>query len=156
MLFWGITLLAFALDAGSKLLSAAFLQGKSISIARLVELRLTQNTGMALGIFSNSRIAGMILPAAAIFCGWLMMRRYRITRFTAISCGMVMGGFIGNFAERILHGYVLDMIYFPWLPWFVCNVADIFICFGVALLAFSLLFRADDWQEKEGTNNAKD
>ena len=50
MLFWGITLLAFALDAGSKLLSAAFLQGKSVSIARLVELRLTQNTGMALGI----------------------------------------------------------------------------------------------------------
>jgi len=77
-----------------------------------------------------------------------MMRRYRITRFTAVACGLVMGGFIGNFGERILHGYVLDMIYFPWLPWFVCNAADIFICFGVALLAFSLLMRPQDWQEK--------
>ena len=144
MLFWGITLLAFALDAGSKLLSAAFLQEKTVSVAWLVELRLTNNTGMAL------------LPLLAIFCGWLMMRRYRITRFTSAACGMVMGGFIGNFAERLLRGAVLDMIYFPWLPWFVCNAADIFICFGVALLAFSLLFRPDDWQEKEGTNNAKD
>ena len=78
----------------------------------------------------------------------LMMRRYRITRFTAAACGMVLGGFIGNFAERLLFGYVRDMIFFPWLPWFVCNVADIFICFGVAALAFSLIFRPQDWQEK--------
>ena len=156
MLFWGITLLTFALDAGSKLLSAAFLQEKTVSVAWLVELRLTNNTGMALGIFADNRMAGMLLPLLAIFCGWLMMRRYRITRFTSAACGMVMGGFIGNFAERLLRGAVLDMIYFPWLPWFVCNAADIFICFGVTLLAFSLLFRPDDWQEKEGTNNAKD
>ena len=156
MLFWGITLLTLALDAGSKMLSASFLQEKTISIAWLLELRLTKNTGMALGIFSGSRLAGIILPVTAIFCGWLMMRRYRTTRFTTIACALVMGGFIGNFAERLLHGYVLDMIFFPWMPWFVCNAADIFICFGVALLAFSLLFRSDDWQEKEETNNAKD
>jgi len=39
------------------------------------------------------------------------------------------------------------MIYFPFLPWFVCNVADIAICAGVALLAGSLLFRPQDWKE---------
>ena len=148
MLFWGITLLTFALDAGSKLLSAAFLQEKTVSVAWLVELRLTNNTGMALGIFADNRMAGMLLPLLAIFCGWLMMRRYRITRFTAVACGLIVGGFIGNFGERLWHGYVLDMIYFPWMPWFVCNVADICICFGVALLAFSLLLRPQDWKEK--------
>jgi len=148
MLFGLITLLALGLDALSKLLAERFLPEQAIRLGWLVELRLTQNTGMAFGLFSDQLLAGIVLPLAAILCGWLMMRRYRITRFTAAACGMVLGGFIGNFAERLLFGYVLDMIYFPWLPWFVCNVADIFICFGVAALAFSLIFRPQDWQEK--------
>ncbi len=148
MLFGLITLLALGLDALSKLLAERFLPEQAIRLGWLVELRLTQNTGMAFGLFSDQLLAGIVLPLAAILCGWLMMRRYRITRFTAAACGMVLGGFIGNFAERLLFGYVRDMIYFPWLPWFVCNVADIFICFGVAALAFSLIFRPQDWQEK--------
>ncbi len=148
MLFGLITLLALGLDALSKLLAERFLPQQAIRLGWLVELRLTQNTGMAFGLFSDQLLAGIVLPLAAILCGWLMMRRYRITRFTAAACGMVLGGFIGNFAERLLFGYVRDMIYFPWLPWFVCNVADIFICFGVAALAFSLIFRPQDWQEK--------
>ena len=148
MLFGLITLLALGLDALSKLLAERFLPEQAIRLGWLVELRLTKNTGMAFGLFSDQLLAGIVLPLAAILCGWLMMRRYRITRFTAAACGMVLGGFIGNFAERLLFGYVRDMIYFPWLPWFVCNVADIFICFGVAALAFSLIFRPQDWQEK--------
>lgn len=149
MLFWMITLLALGLDAGTKLLAAHWLNGQTVRLGWLAEFYLTQNTGMALGIFADSPPAGVILPVAAMLCGWLLMRRYHITRFTAAACGLVVGGFIGNFGERLLHGYVLDMIYFPWLPWFVCNAADICICFGVAALAFSLIFRPQDWQEKE-------
>lgn len=148
MLFWIAALLALGLDIGSKMLAAGWLGDQTVTLGWLVELRLTQNTGMALGIFSDNAVAAIVLPVTAILCGWGLMRRYRITRFTAAACGLVVGGFIGNFGERLLHGYVLDMIYFPWLPWFVCNVADICICFGVALLAFSLIFRPQDWQEK--------
>ena len=157
MLFWLVSLGAFLLDAISKLLADRMLQGKSVSLGWLAQFKLAHNPGMALGIFAKVPAAGILLPLFAILCGWLMMRCYRITRFTAIACGMVMGGFAGNFVERILHGYVLDMIYFPWLPFFVCNVADIFICFGVVLLAYSLLLRPKDWQEKgEVTKDAHD
>jgi len=148
MLFWITALLAFALDAGSKILADHFLQDRAIHLGWLAELRLTQNTGMAFGLLADNTLAGILLPLTAILCGWLLMRHYRITRFTAAACGLVLGGFIGNFAERLLFGYVRDMIFLPWLPWFVCNAADICICFGVAALAFSLLFRPQDWQEK--------
>ena len=148
MLFWIIALFALITDALSKLLAASFLMESAVRIGWLVELRLTYNTGMALGLMANQALAGIVLPLAAVLCGWLMMRRYQITRFTAAACGLVIGGFAGNFGERLLFGYVRDMIYFPWMPWFVCNVADICICFGVATLAFSLLFREQDWQEK--------
>ena len=151
---WSVTALALIADVISKWLSALLLHKKTIRLGWLLELRCTQNTGMALGIFASQRWAALLLPIAAMVCGWLLMRKYRSTRFTQIACGLILGGFIGNYGERLLHGYVLDMIYFPWLPWFVCNAADICICFGVALLAFSLLFRPQDWQEK--TRSAKD
>ena len=149
MLFWIIALSSLGLDAASKVLAAHFLQESTVKLGWLAELYLTKNTGMALGIFADHALAGIILPVAAILCGWFMMRRYRITRFTAAACGLIVGGFIGNFGQRLWQGYVLDMIYLPWMPWFVCNVADICICFGVAALAFSLLFRPQDWQESE-------
>lgn len=81
------------------------------------------------------------------------MRHYRMTPFTRTACGLILGGFLGNFIQRLISGYVLDMIYFPWLPFFVCNVADICICFGVALLAFSLLLRPQDWEEVTNAEN---
>lgn len=150
-MIWLITsaLAALALDAGTKLAAAHLLTHKSVLLAGLAELRLAHNTGMALGIFSQTEWAGLLLPAAAVICGTLLMRRYRITAFTAVSCGLILGGFVGNYGQRLLQGYVLDMIYFPFLPWFVCNVADICICLGVALLAFSLLFRPQDWEERK-------
>jgi signal peptidase II len=148
MLFWMIVLAALLLDAGSKMLAEHFLQHQTMRLGWVAEFRLTQNTGMAFGMFSDQLLAGIVLPLTAILCGWLMMRRYRITHFTAAACGMVLGGFIGNFAERLISGAVTDMIYFPFLPWFICNVADIAICAGVVLLMVSLLFRPQDWREK--------
>lgn len=139
---------ALILDVVSKLLAAGLLGEKAVSLGWLVECRLTQNTGMAFGMLADSKLANLLLPATVILCGWLLMRRYRPTVFTRTAAGLVLGGFAGNFGERIWHGYVTDMLYFPWLPWFICNVADICICFGVALLAFSLLMRPQDWEEK--------
>ena len=134
MLFWIVAVLALAVDALSKLLAGSLLQESTFRLGWLMELRLTYNTGMAFGMLANQALAGIVLPLAAILCGWLMMRKYRITRFTAVACGLVLGGFAGNFAERLLFGFVRDMIYFPWMPWFVCNVADICICVGCGLM----------------------
>lgn len=141
-----IAALTLALDAASKWLAATCLT-HAVRVGGLLELRLTRNSGMALGLFADNRWAGVILPLAVILCGWLLMRQYRTTAFTRTAFGLILGGFLGNFVERLWHGYVLDMIFFPWLPWFVCNVADIAISAGVVLLAVSLLARPQDWKE---------
>ena len=153
-ILWITTLAALASDMISKWLSAQYLSG-FVRIGSLLHLRKTHNTGMALGMFSRNAAASLLLPLAAIFCGWQLMRRYHGTRFTRAASGLILGGFMGNYGQRLLLGYVLDMVYFPWMPWFVCNVADICICFGVAMLAFSLLFRPQDWQEKRSTEDAQ-
>lgn len=152
-LFFTITIMALGLDAITKLLAARLLQDEAVQLGWLVRLKCTQNTGMAFGMLSDNIAAGILLPLAVIAAGTILMRHYRMTSFTRTACGLILGGFLGNFIQRLLQGYVLDMIYFPWLPFFVCNVADICICFGVALLAFSLLLRPQDWEEVTNAEN---
>lgn len=155
--FWMTALLSLAADVGTKWLTARYLGNGLVKLGSLLHLRQTRNTGMALGILAGSEWAGLLLPPVAVLCGWRLMRRYRCTPFTLCAGGLVLGGFLGNYGQRLLQGYVLDMLFFPWLPWFVCNLADIFICAGVAMLAVSLLLRPKDWIEKASeTKDAED
>ena len=92
----GVLLAALALDAGTKWLASELLAGRTVALGWLVELRLTRNDGMALGLFAGNRAAGMLLPLAVILCGWLLLRRYRLTLFTQTACGLVLGQNIGK------------------------------------------------------------
>lgn len=150
--FWGILAAVAVLDRAVKLWAGAALKvGESlVAIGGLLELRYTQNRGMALGFLAGQWLANLALPVAAVVVWVLLGRRYEPTRYKSAASALMLGGFVGNFLDRLLFGYVVDMIYFPWLPWFVCNVADIAICAGVVMLVVSLLFRPRDWREKHG------
>ena len=145
---------ALALDVGSKLWAVRSLEQAVTVLPGILELRLSRNNGMALGLLSGNWLANLLLPLAVIVAGWLLMRRYCPTVFTRVAAGLIVGGFLGNFGERLLFGSVVDMLYFPWLPWFICNVADIAICFGVAMLVISTLLRPQDWRERRENDSA--
>ena len=149
--FWmiaGITLLA---DRAAKLAAqGAMALGERIVLIRgVLELRFTHNTGMALGMLAGHTVAGIVLPLLAMAVGIFVLRRYRLSAFLLVAAGLIFGGFLGNFLDRVLFGYVVDMIYFPWLPFFICNPADVAITGGAVLLGCSLLFRPKDWQERQ-------
>ena len=101
-----------ALDALSKALALRWLEGRVVQLGNLVELRLTRNTGMALGLGADSRLA-LLLPPLVVLAGAWLLRRYRLTAFTQTACGLVLGGFLGNFLNRLVSGHVLDMVQFP-------------------------------------------
>jgi len=140
----------FALDRLTKLWAEAELAGKEGSrvIFFLLELRYSENRGMALGFLAGNEWATLLLPLVAVAIWFFVFRKYQSTRFTAVASALMLGGFAGNFLDRLTLGYVVDMIYFPFLPWFICNVADIAICLGVAMMAVSLLVRPMDWGVK--------
>ena len=150
-IFFGFAVLALALDRAAKLAvqQLATLGDRIVLIRGLVEVRYTHNTGMALGFLSGHLVAGILLPLVAMALGAFVLWKFKPSRFVMLGAGLVFGGFLGNFMDRILFGYVVDMIYFPWMPFFICNGADIAITFGAVLMGFSLLFRPGDWQEKE-------
>ena len=55
-----------------------------------------------------------------------------------LSLLIIIGGALGNLHDRIIYNGVLDFIDFhiESFHWFIFNVADIFIFFGVIILIF--------------------
>lgn len=155
--FWGILAAVAAVDRIVKLWAVQTLTAIPGRVVwpGLLEWRYSENTGMALGLLSDNSWAGLILPVAAVAVWLAVCRKYTQTGYTRSATGLLLGGFLGNFADRLLLGYVVDMIYFPFLPWFICNVADIAICAGVAMLVISLLARPQDWRERHAKDDAE-
>jgi signal peptidase II len=54
--------------------------------------------------------------------------------------GLLIGGSVSNLADRLRLGHVTDFLDVTWWPAF--NLADSFICVGVAILLVTLV-RAD-------------
>ena len=54
----------------------------------------------------------------------------------AIGLSLVLGGALGNVIDRVMHGYVVDFIYFHWRTWDfpAFNVADTAISIGAGCL----------------------
>ncbi|MCL1854938.1 MAG: signal peptidase II [Clostridia bacterium] len=155
--FCCILAMVVTLDRAAKIWAGSLLvrAGSMVILPCLLEFRYTVNRGMALGFLSGQWLPSLILPLAAVMVWLLVGRRYKATRYKRIATALMLGGFAGNFADRLLFGHVVDMIFFPWLPWFVCNLADIAICGGVAMLAVSLLFRPQDWSDRHGKDDRK-
>ena|ERR1700722_12722347 len=120
-----------------------------------LELQFTGNHGAALGFFQGYRWMFLIVSAAAVgFLGFLFSGSRANQRGYQIILGMLLAGVLGNLYDRVVLGYVRDMIHiFPgrvwpaaiiphlpafwstpeWFPW-IFNIADSLLCVGVALM----------------------
>jgi signal peptidase II len=97
----------------------------------------TENPGSALSLFQNSgSLIGLIVIGVTGLLVWAL-RRPR-PRVEIIAFGMIIGGALGNLADRvfrgpgILDGHVIDWIDLWWIPTF--NVADMSVTIAVAVL----------------------
>lgn len=56
-----------------------------------------------------------------------------------LSYGLILGGALSNFVDRVLYGYVID--YIDLKVWPVFNLADTSICIGVGYILINSLFK---------------
>ena len=68
------------------------------------------------------------------------IRKFSADKLTGISLGLILGGAIGNFIDRIFRNEVVDFVHtyifsysFP-----VFNVADSALCIGVGLMVIAM------------------
>ncbi len=109
-----------------------------------IEFRVARNSGGAFSTFTNATVVLAVLAIGLSI--WLVRTLRRSTdRATIITLSLVLGGALGNLADRVfrspgvLRGHVVDFIKVGSFPSF--NVADSAITVG-ALLLVLMSFRA--------------
>ena len=75
-LFWAVAAAALALDVGSKLWAVRSLEQTVTVLPGILELRLSRNNGMALGLLSGNWLANLLLPLAVIVAGDATAQRF--------------------------------------------------------------------------------
>lgn len=107
-----------------------------------------QNRGAAFGFLNRKDIewqfwlfAGFTLLAVGLVL--YMLKNLKTVSLPALSAfGAILGGALGNFIDRLRFRYVIDFLdfYIGDLHWPAFNVADIAICYGVAMFALITFF----------------
>lgn len=111
-------------------------------------LALTFNSGFAFSLFSGRAVAVSVLLCVGMVVLAVLVSRVQ-TVALAIGGGLVLGGALGNLAERLFGGHggqVPDFITLTHWPTF--NVADACVTVGVIVVIVALLFGREHEPQK--------
>jgi signal peptidase II len=116
-------------------------------LAPVFRITHVTNTGVAFGMFKNMGDFFTIVAAVVIVAILIYYRNLPTgAGLLRVALGLQLGGAMGNLADRLVHGQVLDFVdlsFWPLQEFAVFNVADASIVSGVTILTILLL-----WEEK--------
>jgi signal peptidase II len=137
-LFSGLAAVILAADQLTKLWLTAFLApGESVDVVGdLIRLVHGRNAGGLFGLFQGQAIVfGLI---STIVVGLIVAYHARSGRsaYLSITLGLLLGGALGNLADRLRLNYVVDFVDagIGDVRWYTFNVADAAISFAIVLL----------------------
>jgi signal peptidase II len=113
---------------------AALEPGQSESVFIGLELTHVRNTGIAFGALSGGGALVLALIAGALILLLVYFARHASTPGLWLPVGVVLGGALGNLADRAREGTVIDFI--DPIVWPAFNLADMAIVGGVLGLLY--------------------
>ena len=129
----------FLADRITKLLSETMLKGSVSLIPGVLGLRPARNTGMAFSLLSGHPVLLGILSLGIVAGAFWVFRKKKLNPLSQTGLMMMLGGATGNLADRLLTGYVPDMIEFLFVRFAVFNIADACLVIGCGLVIWDLL-----------------
>lgn len=190
-LFFGITAIGLAVDLATKVIAFQRLvlseyqttDGHTIVQSRdwqvipnILHFHATTNHGAVFGLGQGKRWLFVVVSLAAIaFLTYLFSQSGR-QRLYQLILGLLLAGVLGNMYDRVVYGYVRDMLYaFPGWKWsaifgqpassgdwrnnevfpWIFNVADSMLCVGVFLMILFSLFSKTENAAVEQLTDAK-
>ena len=146
-LLFSIFALALAADQITKgAIASLMTRGESFPAEGFFRLTYTTNTGSAFGLFQGQTIA--LTVASFVGIGVLLYLYHTHPahgRLLRLSLGLQLAGAVGNLADRLRLGYVVDFLDAG--PWPIFNLADSSIVVGITILV--ALFLLDERTAKE-------
>lgn len=161
MIYFLIGIIVIILDQATKWFIAAKLTiGEEISvIGNFFLITSHRNRGAAFGILQDRRwffIVITIVVVCAII--WYMLQIRKSGSWVVLTgLGLILGGAIGNFWDRAMHGEVVDFLMFNFGSYTfpIFNVADSAICIGVVLVLLDTLLMAKKENEHQVQSEEK-
>ncbi|MCX5725739.1 MAG: signal peptidase II [Candidatus Saganbacteria bacterium] len=138
--FYLIAATCFFLDQLTKFLVRIYIvPGRPLNIIPgVLNLTYIKNVGAAFGILYGQTYfllaVGVAVMAAVLYYHFRVPRDQKLIH---VSLALIFGGSLSNFLDRLLNGYVMDMIDIRFWP--VFNIADTVIVIGVAILLYEIL-----------------
>lgn len=139
----GIGILVFVIDQLVKHLVVSTMHlGQSFPVIKgIFHITYVLNPGAAFGMLEHQRWFFIVVALAAVLLGVFFYKRLQQESILIRSgAGLLLGGAVGNLADRIQSGLVVDFLDFR--VWPVFNIADIAICAGAGILIY------DIWQRR--------
>ncbi len=156
MLVWlGLAFAILIVDQASKWWIVSFYRlGDATTITSFFNIVRAHNPGAAFSLLAHAGgwqrwFFTAVGVGATLFILW-MLRSHHTQKLFSFSLACIMGGAVGNVIDRLVHGYVVDMLdfHFRWLePVFrgghfpTFNVADMAITTGAIGLILDEILR---------------
>jgi signal peptidase II len=125
-----------AVDQGTKALATSLVdRGERVEVLPFLAFENVRNKGVAFGLGDD--ISAVVVGATVVVLLALLVflaSRSRTGWLIWLPAALLIGGALGNLADRVRDGAVTDFIDLPLWPTF--NVADVSIVVGVLLLLF--------------------
>ena len=145
-----ISALVILLDQISKAVVQNYLLlGETIKLTeKFFWITYVKNTGAAFSIsFGNdllNKIIFIVVPSIAIVLILIIIRK-STSKIEKITFALILGGAVGNLLDRIIHGYVIDFIWWDFPDfimerWPVFNIADSSIVLAISIMILFSIF----------------
>ena len=142
---WIVVLIVLILDRITKELASGLPADGVTLIPGVIGLRYAENTGIAFSLLSGlPRLTG-ILGLTIVIGGFVWLRNKEFAVLPLTGLALMAGGATGNMLDRLIRGFVPDMIETLFVNFPVFNIADSCLTVGCVLVMISLLCRPQDW-----------
>ena len=109
-------------------------------IPEVFSLYYHENRGAAWGIFQGQRVLLVAVTGCLILflIAAVILKKFP-GRLVNLSFSLIIAGGLGNLADRIFRGYVVDYLYFELIDFPIFNFADMCVVTGTILLVFYVI-----------------
>lgn len=142
LLYYIIALIVIALDQVTKYMTVQSIPYREAVewIPGFISFTHHRNTGAAWSILEGQMLFFYVVTLIIVGVIIYYLHKYgRKERLFGLALSLILGGAIGNFIDRLLFQFVVDMIRLEFINFPIFNIADIALTVGVGLMIVYLI-----------------
>lgn len=139
-----IAVVGFLVDRVAKILTLRYVKpvGSISVIDGVFSFTYVENTGAAHGLFQGKVwILAAVSAVVSVVIIWYVAKNYKkLPTWLRVAFALILAGALGNLFDRVVYGYVIDMMQVTFINYPVFNPADNMLVVGVVILCIFILF----------------